>query len=144
MDNLPFVDEHCVEIAADPPTVWQQLIARVPRFTGSGTFARLLGAEPARACAGPIVEGATLPGFEVTEAVAGQRLRLSGRHRFARYELVFTLTAHPGNGTTLCARTNAAFPGWKGRLYRMVVIGSGGHRLLVVRLLYVIRGGVDG
>jgi len=39
------------------------------------------------------------------------------------------------DGEVLRARTEAAFPGLLGRLYRAAVIGSGGHRLVARRLL---------
>jgi hypothetical protein len=39
------------------------------------------------------------------------------------------------DGGRLHARTQAAFPGLRGRLYRAAVIGSGGHRIITRRLL---------
>ncbi len=71
-----------------------------------------------------------IPGFRVTEAEPGRRLVLRGRHRFAIYELALLY-----NGTQLSAQTHAAFPGLKGRLYRALVIGSGGHTLITRFLL---------
>lgn len=38
-------------------------------------------------------------------------------------------------GTLLSARSHAVFPGPAGWAYRQMVIGSGGHRILVARLL---------
>jgi hypothetical protein len=63
---------------------------------------------------------------------------LTGRHRFSRYALILTLAEQP-DGTMLCARTQASFPGLHGSLYRALVIGSGAHRVLVRRLLRTIR-----
>jgi hypothetical protein len=37
------------------------------------------------------------------------------------------------------ARTRAAFPGALGRAYRALVIASGGHRIVVARLLRKIE-----
>jgi hypothetical protein len=137
-EELPFVDEHRVLIHAPASAVWRALVAQIPRFASSGTFARLLGASPNRAAGLPIAEGATLPGFRVAEAVPEHRLRLVGRHHFSRYQLLMTLTTQSG-GTLLSAATSAAFPGPHGRVYRLFVIGSRAHRVLVVRLLRDVR-----
>jgi hypothetical protein len=55
---------------------------------------------------------------------------LRGRHRFSDYSLTFVV-----DGERVRALTHAAFPGVLGRLYRAAVIGSGGHRIVVKRLL---------
>ncbi|MQY29051.1 hypothetical protein [Nocardia aurantia] len=110
--------------------------------TGPGTnpfFASLVGARP-RSGGGTLPElGATVPGFAVTESVPDDRLTLAGRHRFSRYELSFRLAAGP-DGTILSARSSAAFPGPQGLAYRMLVIGSGAHRMIVRRMLRDIAG----
>ncbi|MFR9779694.1 hypothetical protein ACL02O_27020 [Micromonospora sp. MS34] len=139
-DGLPFVDEHEVLVPAPAADVWRALAGQVPGARGrSGSaLAHLLAAVPRRATGRLFDPGATVPGFAVTESVPGRLVRLKGRHRFSRYALVFTLTPGPG-GTRLSARTYAAFPGVPGRLYRLVVIGSGGHRLLVTRMLHAAR-----
>jgi len=67
-----------------------------------------------------------------------QVLALSGRHRFSYYELRFELEQYPAGGTRVRATTLAAFPGLKGQLYRMAVIGTRGHRIAIGRLLAVI------
>ncbi|HSS75303.1 MAG TPA: hypothetical protein VLV54_01030 [Thermoanaerobaculia bacterium] len=61
-------------------------------------------------------------------------LALRGRHRFSRYELAFDVAPNP-DGVTLSARTSAVFPGIAGRAYRALVIGSGGHQIIVRRML---------
>ncbi|MFG2058110.1 hypothetical protein ACGFI9_29225 [Micromonospora sp. NPDC048930] len=137
-DALPFVDEHRVLAPAPVPAVWRALARQVPGAGGGGALARLLGAEPRHAAGRLFDPGATLPGFAVAEAVPGRSVRLTGRHRFSRYALVLTLTARPG-GTVLSARTYAEFPGLPGRLYRLLVIGSGAHRVLVARMLRTVR-----
>ena len=97
-------------------------------------IARLLGCEPAsEGGPRPIDRGSKFPGFEVTRAEEGRRLELAGRHRFSRYELVFTLGDQVG-GTRLAAETWAAFPGARGRAYRAAVIGSRGHVVVVRRM----------
>jgi hypothetical protein len=137
--ELPFVDEHRVVIAAPPEVVWRVLTSLVARpRRGAEAFAYVLGARPRRASTGPLVEGATVPGFEVAEAVPGRLLRLIGHHRFSRYELSYALDPS-SNGTVLSARTRAAFPGLRGTLYRGFVIGSGAHRVLLRRQLRAVR-----
>jgi hypothetical protein len=49
----------------------------------------------------------------------------------------------PGGGTRVTAQTWAAFPGIRGRLYRAMVIGSGGHRVVVRRMLRNIAAQAD-
>jgi hypothetical protein len=139
-EALPFVDEHRVFAPASPEAVWRALAGQVPGARGHGgrLLAHVLAAEPRRVTGGLFDLGATLPGFAVTESVPGRLVRLTGRHRFSRYALVFTLTPEPG-GTRVSARTYAAFPGLPGRLYRLLVIGSGGHRVLVNRMLRAVR-----
>jgi hypothetical protein len=76
----------------------------------------------------------------VAEAAEPVRLVLSGRHRFSTYVLAFTIVDRgPGSGCRLIATTYATFPGVTGRLYQAAVIGSGGHRLVVRRLLRRVR-----
>jgi hypothetical protein len=41
----------------------------------------------------------------------------------------------PTDGVRLRALTFAAFPGLHGKVYRALVIGSGGHRVVVRRML---------
>jgi hypothetical protein len=134
-DGLPFVDVHQVVVDAPADAVWRALTRRSPSpGPAAGALARVLGAEPRRTSGEPFTPGATIPGFRVAAADPGRRVRLTGRHRFSRYALEFTLVEGPG-GTTLSARTSAAFPGLRGRTYRLVVIGSGAHRVLVRRML---------
>jgi hypothetical protein len=132
MDELPFIDDHSQRIDAPADVVWATLLKVLRReLSGATRLARILGCDPARGTAefnGRL--GEALPGFSVVESEPCQRLALGGRHRFARYTWTFTLEAD-----LLRARTHAAFPGVLGRLYRAAVIGSGGHRLVVRRLL---------
>jgi hypothetical protein len=79
--------------------------------------------------------GDTLPGFEVAEVAAPQLLVLRGGHRFAQYELRFELERPDSSRTRLRAQTHAAFPGLSGAGYRALVIGTGGHRIAVRRML---------
>ena len=87
--------------------------------------------DPARFAPGA---GAKLPGFRVARVDAGRLLGLEGEHRFARYALTFHIDPRPG-GATIRGETHATFPGLHGRLYRALVVGSGGHRIVTRRLL---------
>lgn len=140
--DLPFVDEHQVLVSAPAPAVWRALTTQINRSGLAGasaaSYGRLVDAEPRRASGNLPDEGATLPGFRVAEAAPGRLLRLAGRHRFSRHALVLTLVTQP-DGTLLSARTYAEFPGLHGRVYRLLVIGSGGHRVLLGRLLHAVR-----
>jgi hypothetical protein len=137
--RLPFIDEHDVLVAASADSVWHLLGASLG---SSGSVARLLvtllAAVPSSRSGDSLSQGATMPGFDVAEAVPGDRLVLAGRHRFSEYALIFVLADEPG-GTRLSALTHARFPGIRGELYRTAVIRSGAHRVLVMRLLRGIR-----
>ena len=139
--DLPFVDEQALVIDAPRERVWGALLRVAPSgFEGRvpAAIARLLGCEPAsEGGPRPIDRGSKFPGFEVTRAEEGRRLELAGRHRFSRYELVFTLGDQAG-GTRLAAETWAAFPGARGRAYRAAVIGSRGHVVVVRRMLSAV------
>ncbi|WP_019927039.1 hypothetical protein [Nocardia sp. BMG111209] len=116
--------------------MWAALSDWIAR-TGPGVnpyFATVIGTEP-RSAGGTLPElGATVPGFAVTESAPDDHLTLAGRHRFSRYRLSFHLAADPA-GTILTARSAAAFPGLYGLGYRMLVIRSGAHRMIVRRML---------
>ena len=78
----------------------------------------------------------TVPtGFVLDDATPPERLALKGRHPFSVYKLVFELADEGCGHTRLSALTWAAFPGVAGKVYRALVIGSGGHRIVVRRML---------
>jgi hypothetical protein len=142
---LPFVDEHDVLVSAAAEAIWPLLgtaMRSTPPIAGR-VAAAVLGTDPRRESGDPLTPGGALPGFRVREAVPGRRLVLAGRHHFSDYTLTFTLTQRP-DGTLLAARTDAAFPGLPGRAYRALVIGSGGHRVAVRRMLGGIRRAAEG
>lgn len=132
MVDLPFVDEHHQRCDATAEATWAALLTILARGLGGRVpLARFLGCEPSEGTPGFSGRvGEALAGFRVVGSEPGRRLVLRGRHRFASYALTFEL-----GGGSLRARTDAAFPGLLGRLYRAAVIGSGGHRLVTRRLL---------
>lgn len=137
IDTEPvLIDEHQLFVDAPTAIVWESLTTWLARtHLGVGPrFASLVGTRP-RHVSGTVPEcGATLPGFAVTESVPEDHITLAGRHRFSRYALRFALVSRP-DGTVLSARSHGTFPGLAGSIYRLCVIGSGAHRILVRRML---------
>jgi hypothetical protein len=139
--DLPFVDEHATEVAAPPEAAWDAVRETASRsFGGRETelVARLLGCTETHAHGDPAEPGSTIAGFRIARADAPVELALEGEHRFSRYALIFHLEALPGERSRVRAETRAAFPGPHGRAYRALVIGTGGHALVVRRLLRAV------
>jgi hypothetical protein len=127
--TLPYVDEHAITIAAPRDLVWAALRRYAAQSIGTSDgslLGRLLGTVPRS-------------GFEVAEAVPGDRLTLAGHHRFSRYALVFELRDAAAGSTVLTAKTYAAFPGPHGRVYRVLVIGTRAHVLATNRMLRAVQ-----
>ncbi len=130
-------------IGATREQAWAALIAVLRGFGRAvpAAVARPWGLAPARArgdWSGTPQPGDSVPGFAVERSQRPSSLELCGHHRFSRYALVFELDELDEAGERGCrlrARTYAEFPGLAGRVYRALVIGSGGHRLAVRRLL---------
>ncbi len=141
--DLPYVDEHATVIAADPDRVWAALTRTLDAAfsrRGASTYARAVGCADDRASGPrPLAEGSSIPGFRVVTAVPPHRLVLTGRHRFSSYALTFDIDELGARRSRLRAETRAAFPGVTGAVYRMLVIGTGGHVIAVRRLLSQIR-----
>ena len=141
--SLPYRDEHTTVVAAGADDVWRALGETLDRSfsrPGANRYARLVGCAD-RTASGPrpLAEGSTFPGFRVAAAVPGRELVLGGRHRFSSYALIFRLeSAGPGR-SRLTAETRATFPGPAGGLYRLLVLGTGGHAVGVRRLLAAVR-----
>ncbi|MGC1852198.1 MAG: hypothetical protein WA687_07150 [Solirubrobacterales bacterium] len=142
-ESLPLVDEHSLLIDVAPDAVWEALPRVIEGTFGSATtgrVARLLGcADVDTSGPRPLDAGSAFPGFHVEAAERGQELALAGSHRFSDYALIFHLEDAGDRGTRLGAETRAAFPGLKGSVYRMLVIGSGVHVLVTRRLLGAIK-----
>lgn len=141
--QLPFVDEHATDIAADTDAVWSALVDSMAElFSGAaaGWFTRAIGCTD-RAASGPrpLDVGSTIPAFRVEEAVPGSMLVLCGSHRFSDYALTFRLEGGGPDRTRLTAETRAAFPGVLGGVYRVLVIGTRGHVVAVRRMLADVR-----
>jgi hypothetical protein len=124
MDPLPFIDEHRTHVDATAERTWDAVVRLARGRLGRPApcaFVALWRLEP-------------VSGFAVAEETAPRHLALRGHHRFSRYELAFDIEPGP-DGVTLSARTSAVFPGIAGRAYRAAVIGSGGHGIVVRRML---------
>lgn len=142
LHDLPRIDEHAVRVAAPPQVAWRAVLdALHGTFAGPAarSAARVLGCEPAATSGwdrpGP---GATVPGFRVVTADEPRLLVVAGRHRFSRYGIVVRLEPADG-GTRVRLESRAAFPGPHGALYRLAVVGTGGHVVAVRRLLAGVR-----
>jgi hypothetical protein len=131
-EQLPFLDEHREQVDVPPDVAWTALVGVLRRrMGGAGSLARVLDCDPQEGTPGFSGRvGETLPGFRVVDAEPGRRLALRGRHRFARYALTFLI-----DGDQLRARSEAAFPGFRGWLYRALLMGTGGHRIVTRGLL---------
>jgi hypothetical protein len=110
MERLPYIDEHAITVDANRAETWSALL-------------RVMCRDPHDPAGVPI-------GFVLDEAREPERFALKGRHLFAIYRWVFALDADTAGRTRVRATTWAAFPGVHGKIYRALVIGSGGHRVV--------------
>ncbi|MDT5095938.1 MAG: hypothetical protein QOH60_5301 [Mycobacterium sp.] len=117
MERLPYIDEHATTVAASPADTWRAVLKMWSRDPDGDA---------------PDVR---TPFFALDDAVPMRRLGLKGRHWFSVYKLVFELDDDGAGRTRLSAHTWAAFPGLRGKVYRALVIGSGGHRIAVRLML---------
>jgi hypothetical protein len=142
INELPYVDEHSVVIAAGADDVWAALGELDNAFSRAGVaaYARAVGCADYRASGPrPLIEGSSIPGFGVVAAVPRSDLVLAGRHRFSSYALTFRIDELSAGRSRLRAESRAAFPGLTGTVYRMLVIGTGGHVIGMRRLLSGIK-----
>ncbi|ANS63867.1 hypothetical protein SLINC_1643 [Streptomyces lincolnensis] len=140
---LPRIDEHTTVVAAEPAAVWRALGETLDRsFTHprAARYARLVGAADSAASGPrPLAEGSAFPGFRVAAADPARELVLIGRHHYSTYALIFRLEEAATGHTRLRAETRARFPGPGGALYRLLVVGTGGHAVFTRRLLSAVR-----
>ena len=121
---LPFIDEHARAVTVPAAVAWRAVrdVMGGPSGAAAGSYARLVGARDGRA-------------FTVARREPPRLLELVGEHRFARYSLVFIVDGIDPDHCSVRAQTRAEFPGWAGRLYRLLVIDSRAHVLAVRRML---------
>ncbi len=143
MSELPCVDTQASPVAAGADIVWRVLTETLDATFGRAVapiYAQIVGCvDTAVSGPRPLTTGSTVPGFRVVHSVPASELQLEGRHRFASYSLTFRLEPLGPGRSHISAETRARFPGVHGRLYRLLVIGSGGHAVAVRRLLAGIR-----
>jgi hypothetical protein len=143
VEELHYIDTHTVSVDASPEQVWRALLATL-RPLGAGLPHLMIsawGLEPG-VRHGDWDPDPTVGDAIVVFGVAGvdppRSLTLRGRHRFSRYELRFEITEGSAGRAVLHAHTSAVFPGLAGSAYRALVIGTGGHRVAVRRLLAAV------
>lgn len=142
LEDLPPIDEHAVEVDAPAEACWAALFPTLEQSFNSRfarKYALKVGAQETTATGDLHHPGGTLPGFTVTRAIAPVMLALAGEHLHAKYAIVFKVDLLPGQRSRIRLETRAQFQGTKGRLYKVGVIGSGGHVVLVRRLLRSIK-----
>ncbi|WP_433755206.1 hypothetical protein [Nocardia sp. CA-135398] len=115
MERLPYIDEHARSVDANRDRAWKALLKVVCKDPD----------DPSKAPTGFVLDAAEEPA----------RLALRGRHWFSRYALVFELDEQGPSRTLVRARSWAEFPGLHGKIYRALVIGTGGHKVVVRELL---------
>lgn len=111
MERLPYIDEHAITVDANRADTWSALL-------------RVL-------CRDPHDPSSVPRGFVLDEARPPERFVCKGRHPFAVYRWVFELDGESEDRTRVRSATWADFPGVHGKIYRALVIGTGGHRIAV-------------
>ncbi|MGW0247361.1 hypothetical protein ACWDYH_12050 [Nocardia goodfellowii] len=115
MERLPYIDEHSRVVDANRDRAWKAVL-------------RVICKDPH--------DPSTVPGgFSLAAAEEPARLVLRGRHWFSTYELIFLLDEEGRNRTRVRAQSWAKFPGPHGKIYRALVIGTGGHKLVMRRMM---------
>lgn len=106
----------------------------------SARFAHVLGCEDVGTSGPrPLTLNSAFPGFHVAAAEPPREIALAGSHRYSDYALIFRLDELDAGHTRLRAETRARFPGFKGGVYRTLVIRTRGHVLITRRLLGAIK-----
>lgn len=142
LELLPPIDEHYIEVEAPAEAAYAALFPAIEAAFGNKLaqgYCERVDALETETRGDLRHPGGTLPGFTVTRAIAPVMLAMAGEHRFARYAIVFRIDLLPGQRSCVRLETRAQFPGGKGRAYKAAVIGTGGHVLMVRRMLRSIR-----
>ncbi len=142
LQDLPPIDEHSIEIDAPAEAAWAALFPTLSRALDgrvSRWVARTFDARDQKAEGDLHHPGGTLPGFVVARSVAPVMLALMGQHRYSSYALVIRIDLLPGQRCRVRLETRALFPGAKGRLYRLGVLGTRGHVVAVRSILRSVR-----
>jgi hypothetical protein len=111
MERLNYIDEHAITVTANRAETW------------SGVLKTL--------CRDPNEPSSVPPGFVLDEARPPERFAMKGRHLFAVYRWTFELDDEGPHCTRVRSATWANFPGLHGKIYRALVIGTRGHRVVV-------------
>lgn len=142
LEGLPPIDEHQIEVDAPAEVTWAALFPTLEHSFDTRFGRRYSAKVGAREtdCHGDLHHpGGTVPGFVVSRSIAPVMLALLGEHRFSKYAVVFRIDLLPGQRSRLRVETRAQFTGKKGRLYRVGVLGTRGHVLVVRRMLRSIK-----
>lgn len=142
LEQLPPIDEHSIEVDAPAEAAFAALFPTLESALGTKfaqSYCERVDAMETEAHGDLHHPGGTLPGFTVTRTIAPVMLALAGKHRFAQYAVVFRIDLLPGQRSRVRLETRAQFKGRKGRFYRIGVIGSRGHVLVVRRMLRSIK-----
>ena len=142
LEQLPPIDERCIEIDAPAELAWAALFPSIEAAFATSLAHRYtehVGALETEAHGDLHHPGGTLPGFTVTRAIAPVMLAMAGEHRFAKYAIVFRIDLMAAQRSCVRLETRAEFKGGRGRLYRAAVIGTRGHVLMAHRILRRIK-----
>jgi len=139
---LPSIDEHEISLDVPPPVAWTAVVAVFGRLMTRPEwrlFAKAIRCKPDHAVGTAVAAGDALPGFLVVRCEAPTEWALEGQHLFSRYALTFRIAPVDSEHCRVAAHSSAEFPGVHGKMYRAVVIGSGGHAVGVRNILRSIK-----
>jgi hypothetical protein len=139
---LPCIDEHEISLNVPAPVAWNAVVAVFGRLTTRPAwrvFSKAVRCKPDHAVGTAVTAGDAVPGFLVARSEAPTEWALEGEHLFSRYGLTFRIAPVDSGHCRVAAHSSAEFPGLHGKIYRAMVIGSGGHAIGVRRILRSIK-----